>query len=386
MKKKKTRNKNKKIRVGLVLIIFAFILFSRNIYIKYVKGNTLLIVDTKKYEKIINSNALMIRDEYVYSYDENINLDSITDKKIGVNNILGSINNYSNRYGLDTNININDMIIEKPFNDEDKNIELISSANIIDSIQNRNYGDISKIGISVISEDSKNFEIEQFNILKYVTESNGKKLKSLNSGVISTKVDGYENIYNIHQTELDLTNLNLENINLYNVNKNNGFKIMNNNYYGMIIPVNKNDLSVNYGIGDNIIIRMNDVELIGIVYDLKNDNEKLLIAALFDIGFDLFQENRFYNIDIINYSTYSCEILEKSLIKENGQLGVYIKNTRGIIEFKPVELISKDGKVALVSYGDNGIIKVNNKEVETIHILDEIIKNPSKVRIGEIVG
>ena len=167
MKKKKTRNKNKKIRVGLVLIIFAFILFSRNIYIKYVKGNTLLIVDTKKYEKIINSNALMIRDEYVYSYDENINLDSITDKKIGVNNILGSINNYSNRYGLDTNININDMIIEKPFNDEDKNIELISSANIIDSIQNRNYGDISKIGISVISEDSKNFEIEQFNILKY---------------------------------------------------------------------------------------------------------------------------------------------------------------------------------------------------------------------------
>lgn len=386
MKKNKNKKLSKKNNKIFRIIVFIFILlFFRNIYIKVFKNSTIKLTTPKVYEKIINTNALIVRDEHIYSYGEDINLEGINDTRVGVNKNLGTINNYSNKYGL--NIDYVNNAIENLENDtySDKNI---STNDIVEKISSYNYKDINDIPIDFKIKNNKeynNYLLEDFNILKNIMESNGKKIKSGSSGFISTKVDGYEDIYNIYNIDLEFMNIDIDKSNTKIDTEKNGFKIVNNNYYGMIFSFDKKELTNNYEIGGNIKIKVDDIYIDGTIKSLNLNKNKINIFAEFDTYFDKFSINRFYNINIVNFKENSFEIPEKSLVENKGTKGVFIKKPSGVVDFKPVEVISiKDG-LATISSGDEGIINIDDKELKTVNSYDVIVKNPKKFKLGQLI-
>ncbi len=383
IKNKRLSSKNNRI-IRIIIFVFVLLLF-RNIYIKVFKNSTIKLTRPKVYEKIINTNALIVRDEHIYSYGEDINLEGINDTRVGVNKNLGTINNYSNKYGL--NIGYVNKAIKELENNKysDKNI---STNDIIENINSYNYKDINNISMDFKIKNNKEYNeylLEDYNIIKDTMESNGKKLKSGSSGYISTKVDGYEDIYNIYNIDLEFMDIDIDKSNTEINTEKNGFKIVNNNYYGMIFSFDKKELTNNYEVGGIIKIKVDDIYIDGTIKNLNINKNKINIFAEFNTYFEKFSTNRFYNINIVNYKANSFEIPEKSLVDNKGIKGVFIKKPSGVVDFKPVEVISlKNGK-ATISSGDEGIINFMDKELKTVNSYDEIIKNPKKFKLGQLI-
>ena len=386
MKKNKNKKSFKKNNKIIMIISFIFILlFSRNIYIKLFKNSVIKLATPKVYEKIINTNALIVRDEHIYSYGEDINLEGINDTRVGVNKNLGTINNYSNKYGL--NIDYVNKAIENLESDTYSD-EYISTNDIVEKINSYNYKDINNIPMDFKVKNNREFNeylLEDYKILKDIMESNGKKIKSGSSGFISTKVDGYEDIYNFYNIDLEFMDMDIDKLNTKIDTKKNGFKIVNNNYYGMIFSFDKKELTNNYEIGGNIKIKVDDIYIDGTIRSLNLDKNRINIFAEFDTYFDKFSTNRFYNIDIVNYKENSFEIPEKSLVENKGVKGVFIKKPSGVVDFKPVEVISIKDDMATISTGNEGMINIKDKELKTVNSYDVIIKNPKKFKLGQLI-
>ncbi|QQK07695.1 HlyD family efflux transporter periplasmic adaptor subunit [Miniphocaeibacter halophilus] len=389
MNKIKSKNKTnkKKFKINIFSLIFLFILLIliKNIYVKFVKNNTIILDSPVIYEEKINTNAIILKDEHIYAYDENINLNAKSTSRISVDTSLGSINDFTNKFGL--NIDIINNELEK-LKEKNKNQETLPIEDIVESIHDYNYSKIGELPIDNYEDheiEYKKYLESQNNIYKSVLESNGQKIKSKNAGVLFTEVDGYEDIFNIYRMDLNLLDLDIENLDLDKESHKNGLKIVNNNYFGMIFTVNSKDVKKSYEVGGDITIKINDTYITGTVKDIKLNNKIFTIAAYFDTNFDSISDNRFYNIDIVNFSTKSYKIPEKSLTTNKDTVGVYIKKPSGVVVFRPVEVITIKDKTAIVNYGNKGLIKINGKEMETINPYDEIIKNPKKVKLGELL-
>lgn len=386
--KKQRYNKSKRINFNILLIIslFIIIMISRNIYVKFIKNNTMMLNNTTVYEHEIKTKALILRDEHIYSYKDIINLEGNNDARVGVNTSLGSINNYTNRLGLD--LKYIDNIIERINNEDNKVDSLMDIETIVQNIRDKDFSDIGSIPIRVNingENDYKEYLKEEYSIYKNLLGSNGKNIKTLSSGVVSTKVDGYEDIYNVYQMDLSNFNFNLNNLKLGEDTKKNGMKIINNNYYGMIFKVKKKDLIKSYELGGSIKIKKDNKIINGIIRDINLDKDEYTVAVQFDTDFELFDTNRFYSINVLNYSTESFEIPQKALVTKKKVLGVYIKNPSGVVDFRPVNTLTNDDKNVIINYGDNGVIKINGKDENTVKPFDEIILNPKSVKLGELL-
>lgn len=385
--KKKRYSKSKKININILLLLFLFIfiMISRNFYVRFFKNSTIMLNNTSTYEHIVKSNALILRDEHIYSYKDIINLEGNNDARVGVDTSLGSINNFTNRIGLDLKY-INDSL-SKIGNKNEKTKEIIDVETIVENIRNKDYSAIGSIPIDLGngSNDYTEYLEEEYDIYKSVLESNGKNIKTLSSGVVSTKVDGYEDIYNIYQMDLEQLNLNIDSFDLNYKTTKNGMKVVNNNYYGMVFKVKKKDLIKSYELGGNIKIKKDNKVINGIIKDINLDKGIYTIAVQFDTNFELFSANRFYDVNVLNFSTESFKIPKKALINKEKTLGVYVKNPSGIVDFKPVNTLASDGDDVIIDYGNNGVIKVNGKEKNTIKPFDEIILNPKNVKLGELL-
>lgn len=385
--KKKRYSKSKKININILLLLFLFIfiMISRNFYVRFFKNSTIMLNNTSTYEHIVKSNALILRDEHIYSYKDIINLEGNNDARVGVDTSLGSINNFTNRIGLDLKY-INDSL-SKIGNKNEKTKEIIDVETIVENIRNKDYSAIGSIPIDLGngSNDYTEYLEEEYDIYKSVLESNGKNIKTLSSGVVSTKVDGYEDIYNIYQMDLEQLNLNIDSFDLNYKTTKNGMKVVNNNYYGMVFKVKKKDLIKSYELGGNIKIKKDNKVINGIIKDINLDKGIYTIAVQFDTNFELFSANRFYDVNVLNFRTESFKIPKKALINKEKTLGVYVKNPSGIVDFKPVNTLASDGDDVIIDYGNNGVIKVNGKEKNTIKPFDEIILNPKNVKLGELL-
>ncbi|HHX67401.1 MAG TPA: hypothetical protein GX708_05010, partial [Gallicola sp.] len=368
-----------------IIFVFIILVVVRNFYIKFIKNNTIILKSPVIYEEKINTNAIVLRDEHVYAYDENLNLGAKSTSRISVNTSLGSINDFANKYGLNTNI-VNDKL--EKLKKEDKSDELLPVEDIIDSLNDYNYEKIGNLPVDTYQNhevEYKKYLESQNNIYKSILESNGKKIKAKNPGVIFTEVDGYEDIYNIYRMDLNLLDFNIKNLNSGKESHKKGLKIVNNNYFGLVFTINAKDIKKTYEIGGEITIKINDDYITGTIQDIDLKNKIFTIAAYFDTSFDSLNEDRFYNIDIINFSTKSYEIPEKSLITNKDLVGVYIRKPSGVVSFKPVEVITIKDKKAIINYGNEGLIKIDGEEMETVSSYDAIIKNPTKVKLGELL-
>ncbi len=408
---KKKRKKSFKFKPQLIIVFLIILLLCRNLYVKAFKGRTLEINDIVNYENTILVNGLVIREEYLISYNENINREQENDSKISAGSNIGSINGFQNN--LDLNLEYGKKKYEElnreenvylkkkraqeesseSKKDEDKEKEsspvLMNEDSIYQKVKNSEYKQLYELdqteGQSLTeNREELNYLKNKYMVISNVLENNGENLKSPISGILMDSLDGYEDILNPYNIDLEDFDFDIPN-NSEKSEKIMGTKIVNNNFFYLYLKTPKSKLSKDYDIGSSIKVKIKDSYLIGEIVDKFEDKESIKLLLSFNSGFQNIEKTRFLQAELLNYEKQSFIVPSASIVKKKNLWGVYIKNPSGIIEFKPVEIIKELDDKTYVSIGENSKISLGGKDYSTIMLYDEIILHPNLVKDKELL-
>jgi len=393
-KNKKTQKTRRKFFMLLFFLLICILL--RNTYVNLYKNRVYTVKSSSDYEKSIDTNALVIKDEYIYSTRGKIKTDE--ENRISINTDIGTIEEYINNTGLDLNI------LHKEIDDSNDYLENFNKyrykrqkiskdnlLNIVSNIKNEDY----ESNNTWLEDNYKNFNysldeiysyIQKMTITEEVISKQGQNLKSLNSGIVSTNIDGYEDIYNFYNLNNFSNDIFISDEIIDNNSHKKGLKIINNTHYLLSFTVENEKLSHHYDMDSPIKIKFNDTYINGKVVGIKIDDKNTHISILCEENFELFKDLRFVKLELINFSTKTYEIPKKSIINKDDQDGVFVKEASGIIKFYPIEKLKEKDKSVLIYAGIDGKIKVNDKEVKTISAFSDVILNPSAVKEGDLIN
>lgn len=216
-------------------------------------------------------------------------------------------------------------------------------------------------------------------------DSESEYVKADISGVVSYKVDGYEEHFNVNDfsslTEKQLDNINMKTGQLVATSSECG-KIIDNFqcYIATIVDSNEAKNAKN---GDKVKIRLANTKEtmaeIKYIKDAKN-GAKLIIFQIKD-GVEYLVNYRKISIDIIWWSDSGLKIPQNSILKENNVYYV-IRNRAGYTDKIPVKILRENGKFSLV---DNytteelknlGYTNDQIKAMSSINLYDEILLKP----------
>lgn len=395
LRKRKLKRKNKYSSVNwrrwIVIIIVCF-LFFRYLYVNIFQNKVYNVMLPFKYQTLIDTEALIIRDEYVYS--ENQSPQNIQDKHIPVKEEIGTLSKYQNNSGLlldgiDSKIHV--------FQNLKKNFteNLNNHANIQDQIISvRNWileGNFLEIQKNV-QDNYSNFgysltEIQaledQLAIEKEVQEKQGQNLTALISGILSTDLDGYEGIYNYsNKSHLDILPFVKGK---EDVLEKKGFKIIDNSEVTLRFAIDTNHLLNVYNQGSEIKIKFDNHVISGIVEKMDIKDKETVFNILIAENTDLFMKNRYIPIQLVNYETEAFKIPKSCLTELYQQQGVFVKKDSQVVSFEPVEVLGTDDHYVYIKSGHDGEVLINGKEKSSVKPYDQIITKPSLVHDGELL-
>src|SRR5699024_2233484 len=275
-KNKKTQKTRRKFFMILFFLLICILL--RNTYVNLYKNRVYTVKSSSDYEKSIDTNALVIKDEYVYSTRGKIKTDE--ENRISINTDIGTIEEYINNTGLDLNI------LHKEIDDSNDYLENFNKyrykrqkiskdnlLNIVSNIKNEDY----ESNNTWLEDNYNNFNysldeiysyIKKMTITEEVISKQGQNLKSLNSGIVSTNI---------------------------------------NTLYLLSFTVENKKLSHHYDIDSPIKIKFNDTYINGKVVGIKIDDKNTHISILCEENFELFKDLRFVKLELINFSTKTYE-------------------------------------------------------------------------------
>ncbi len=211
------------------------------------------------------------------------------------------------------------------------------------------------------------------------------------AGILSFKVDGYENLY----IPKDFENYTYENLDIpkelkrEEENDFTGFKIIDNFQWYMGLKIDDIKNLKEYEVGDFLHIRIkdDDRELTGRIVAINKSGNKMVVILRFNAYLEDYFDLRFLSVDIILSEKKGFKIPTKSILDKEGQKGVYIKEFNGIVKFRPISIIDSNKDYTFVNIGKNGYIDIKGyeKPVQTINLYDEIFLNPSIIEEGQIL-
>lgn len=229
---------------------------------------------------------------------------------------------------------------------------------------------------------------------------NHMKYYSNHGGIISYKIDGYEELY----FPKDFENYTYDKINIPTSAKDKIndkktsidvdepiFKIVDNFewYIGIKIEDMKSikDLENN----KSIIIEMKEdkKELSGRIVAINTSGNKGVIIIKLDTMLHEYYNMRFPELNIIKSKIEGLKIPTKSIVEKESVKGVYIKDPSSIVRFRPINILGEDEKYTYIEKGDSkAFIKVNGEEkpVKTITLFDEVFLNTSNIKEGQILN
>lgn len=251
---------------------------------------------------------------------------------------------------------------------------------------------------TLISQSLDNLKLKQNEIKKQIS-SNTISYFPGQAGIVSFKIDNYEEIYSFsHKDDFTCSDFKPVSNKEYSLENNKNvkvgdpiFKIIDNFEWYMIIKVDDFKTIDGYEEGDSIVLTSKDIEgeLKGVIKGIKKEKGKALIQCKFNSDFYNYYDKRFMDVNIIKYKHDGFKLPTKSIVDENGQDGVYIKDISGIIKFKPVEILKQEDKITYIKSGDknNEInIKGSDKPFKTVTIFDEILRNTINIKEGMIIN
>ena len=294
-------------------------------------------------------------------------------------------------------------------NDYNKLIE-----NLQENIYTENYSNIEALKKEIVLVNKKiNDLMPQNNLLGQGIESlNDKKeniKKEINqkdssyttkiSGILSYKTDGYENIFkpqgfeNYIYDTLSLSDQKIdESGEVKTSTEFNSFKIINNFEWYLALKVdNRKDIN-DYEIGDVLDLKYSlkdiELELEGKIIAINNTSNKSVIILKFNKYLHDFYNARFPKVSLIQKKIEGLKIPNSVIIDQDGEKGVYIKDFSGIVNYRPIKIISTRGDDTYIEKGDENLlinIDTREKETRTVSIYDEILLKPSKFKEGQIL-
>lgn len=312
--------------------------------------------ETKKIDRIVEIDKEI--EEYLIEQQDNINspenavIDSSIESKLLK---LNDINQQSKILNFEKNIND----------------EILKKAKIA--------GDFSKEGSKI-----KKLLDEKKTIEKKLTDDS-EIIYSPIAGVVSYRVDGYEDKFN----KKDLSKINKKTINEYDIKvgsiipeTNNKCKIVN-NFESYLALISKSQHSKSSKIGDRVKIRIgNDLELIGTVEAINevDKDKKIIILKVTTNNIQLLQYRKL-RIEIIWWEDIGLKVNNKSIIKE-GDYSYVIRRKGNFEEKILVKIIKETDEYSLIkNYTTDELNKMKldfSESRMTINEYDEILVNPEK--------
>lgn len=217
-------------------------------------------------------------------------------------------------------------------------------------------------------------------------------------GIISYKTDGYEEIY----IPKDFENYLYDKLKIDNIKEKDTkgklkvesnepiFKIIDNFEWYMGIKIENVKEIEGYELRDLIRIEIKEdkQELIGRIVAINISKDKAVIVLRFNTKLHEYYDMRFPEVYIIKNKVEGFKIPSKALVEKDSMQGVYIKDTGGIIRFRPIIVIGEEENFVYVDMGNNkSQIQLPGKEelVRTISTHDEIFLNTTSLKDGQIL-
>lgn len=370
---KKNKIKFKRKYIYILASIPLFLLLFKNLFFNNFNSNIFLLNNPSDFQVQINSKAVVIKNEFLYYIGENTF--ELEEKKIGTNVKIGDIDkskDSSEFVGiLDRHISEMEEDLKKydgkkipKFNFEDFS-NLIRSRSFSKAIEFTNSNKTSLFKKHTLEE-----RLFRYTILRDTLKSGSIVTK--NSGLLSTKIDGLENIYNSDIIDLiDEKDFN------FSANSSNpeklGVKIVNNlNYHlGMLVDkdIFKDKKTIDVLLGENIVT--------GTIKSIKSGEKKDLIIAEFSSLFEYIKDKRLLEVKIVKNYKNSYEIPSSSVVDEGEDSFIYILDSLNNVEKIKVEKLYEDAS--------KNIVYINSKNLY-LNPFANVVKDSSKLKkvdIGE---
>ena len=345
-----------------IIIIFAYILLQITINII---GNNIetLVIESETIELKVRAKGLVIRDEYLIKSNQSGNIKNMAKdgEKLKKGDALAAI--YNNSKSLEENKN--------------KIIQLNKEIEDLEAEYSNSKSNLSKELIDIKIKTKK----EQRAVLNYENNKNVNYLSMPTLGVVSTKYDGYEDIYTLDKLE-NLTAKDIEDV------ENNYKKLDFENTFikesEVIARVIQSDYSYIAILTENDIFE--DNQKVEIVFDsdnvqgnveeiYRNGDNNVVIFKISNQNVEIY-DTRVKEFDIIYKQIDGLKVPKQSIEEVNNQKGVYVLNqeTRKVdfVELKTIQY--EDDEVIFIDYYKN-----QKEGIKTIDIHDEIILKPNSI-------
>ena len=345
-----------------IIIIFAYILLQITINII---GNNIetLVIESETIELKVRAKGLVIRDEYLIKSNQSGNIKNMAKdgEKLKKGDALAAI--YNNSKSLEENKN--------------KIIQLNKEIEDLEAEYSNSKSNLSKELIDIKIKTKK----EQRAVLNYENNKNVNYLSMPTSGVVSTKYDGYEDIYTLDKLE-NLTAKDIEDV------ENNYKKLDIENTFikesEVIARIIQSDYSYIAILTENDIFE--DNQKVEIVFDsdnvqgnveeiYRNGDNNVVIFKISNQNVEIY-DTRVKEFDIIYKQIDGLKVPKQSIEEVNNQKGVYVLNqeTRKVdfVELKTIQY--EDDEVIFIDYYKN-----QKEGIKTIDIHDEIILKPNSI-------
>lgn len=343
-----------------IIIIFVYILLqiSINIIGKNIKT---LVIEKETIELKLNAKGLIIRDEYLIKSDRSGNIKSIArdGEKLKKDDTLAAIYNDSKNF-------------------EENKDKIAKLDKEIEELENEYKNSKSNLSKELIDTQIKT-KTEQKLVLNNENNKNVNYLNMPTSGVVSTKYDGYEDIYTLDQLD-NLTAKDIEDVeNNYKEIEIEDTFIKESQIVARVIQSDYSYIAI--FTKDDIFQENQKVE---IVFDsdniqanvekiYKNGDNNIVIFKISNQNVEIY-DTRVKEFDIIYKQMEGLKVPKQSIEEIDGQEGVYALNQQtGKVNFVELKNIQyEDDEFIFIDYYKN-----QKEGIKTIDIYDEIILKPN---------
>ena len=367
--------KKRKNILFLIFLVLVCIFFAKNIFLKSNFKDKIIMLKEPKTKTInLPARALVIKDEYLYYLGENdFKEDGL---KINVNKELADVDVSNVDENLKNHVSsvidkFNEKLDEKDSDSKNFNLDGISYY-----IREKNFfnafSEVNKI--SKVVPNKKVYvkdKLFRYSLLDNTFKTG--KILSKNSGVVSNKIDGLENIYDFSIIDLlDEDDFNFENSKSSSFIS--GIKIVDNLRYYLCLKT-KHDMISDVDVNSSLLVNFGSDSFEGIVKKIKRNSSSDLFVLEFYSGFDEILDKRFLDVNIEKSFNKIYELPKSSLIQEDGEN--YIISVDSFNNMKKIKVV--------VKFIDNVNDKVYIDAIKSyIGPFYNILKDARLVKKGEI--
>lgn len=211
-------------------------------------------------------------------------------------------------------------------------------------------------------------------------------------GIVSYQIDGYESILNssnmatleyekIRKIEPQITDLRVQKV----IRGQPLFKIVDNNTWYMVTWLDKGLLD-QYKVGRSVEFKFPQGQVKGQIFKIIENDSNVAILFKMDEYINDFQKLRSVDLEAIVVNYEGLKVPKDSILEKDGKKGVLVLDINRYATFKPVKIKGYDETSAIVHsnvfYEKEGD---QQKAVDTIKLYDEIVKNPTRVKEGQMI-